>query len=361
MSYQLKTYNDIRDALLTDFQNQIPGADVSEGSDIFVKASALASALWGLYQYQRYIERQAFPDTADSDGIEHHASFRGLSRKQASKASGTVTLAGMNGTVVSSGLSLKTSAGIEFETTTGGTIANGVLDVTAQAKAGGLAGNIAINTALTVQDPPAGCNSVATAKSYYTGGVDTEKDSELLARLLEIIRQPPAGGNKKDYEMWAREVEGVSQCIVYPLRRGLGTVDLVALTSGAGAARIPNQTLLDSVKTYVDSVRPVTVKDMLFLAPTAKPQAVTATVKIASGYMFAQVKPWVETAITGYLDVMSPLEVLYRSKIEKIVSDVPGVDDRAVTVPAGNVTPVDDGAYVVEMIVPGTITITEMI
>lgn len=359
MSYQPKTYEEIRGALLTDYQNQIPGADTSEGSDIYIKASVLASALWGLYQYQKYIERQVFPDAADSAGIEHHASIRGLSRKPAAKASGTVTLTGTNGTVVPSGLTLKTS-GVSFETTTGGNISGGVLDVTARAKEGGASGNISINTALIVQDPPAGCSSSATAKTAFTGGTDKESDSALLARLLDVIRQPPAGGKKNDYGQWALEVTGVADCIVYPTRRGLGTVDLVVLTSSSGAGRIPNQTLLNSVKTHIDTVRPVTVKDMLILAPTAKSQAVTASIKIASGYTFAQVKPWVETAINSYLNVMAPMEVLYKSKLEKVISDVEGVDDRSVTVPAGNVTPVDNGGYIVEMIMPGTITITEM-
>ena len=75
--YQTKSYEEIRDALLTDYQNQIPGADTLEGSDIYIKASALASALWGLYQYQKYIERQVFPDAADSDRLEHHSSIWG--------------------------------------------------------------------------------------------------------------------------------------------------------------------------------------------------------------------------------------------------------------------------------------------
>lgn len=359
MSYQPKTYDEIRAALLTDYQNQIPGADISEGSDIYVKASVLASALWGLYQYQRYIEKQIFPDQADSAGLERHTSIRGISRKQPAKASGTATLTGTSGTVVPSGLTLKVSNGVSFETTTGGTISASILDVTARAKDGGVSGNIAINTALTVQDPPSGCNSAATAKTAFTGGTDREKDSALLARLLDVIRQPPAGGKKNDYRQWALGVSGVADCIVYPTRRGLGTVDLVILTSGAGASRIPNQALLDSVKTYIDTVRPVTVKDMLILAPTAKSQAVTASIKVASGYTFTQVKPWVETAINNYLNVMSPMEVLYKSKLEKAISDVEGVNDRSVTLPSGNVTPVDNGGYVVEMITPGTITITE--
>lgn len=357
--YQPKTYDEIRSALLADYQNQIAGADVSEGSDIYVKASVLASAIWGLYQHQKYIARLVFPDMADADDLDHHASIRGLSRKQATKASGTVTLTGTNDTVVASGLSLTTSDGTEFETTTGGTIAAGILDVTAQANVGGVAGNIAINTSLTVQDPPAGCNSAATAKITFTGGTDNESDPDLLTRLLDKIRQPPAGGNSNDYKQWALEVAGVDIADVYPLRRGIGTVDVIILKSGTGAARIPDQTLIDSVTAYIDSLRPVTVKDILILAPTAKSQAVTASIAVSPGYTFAQVQPWVETAITNYLNEMAALEVLYKSKVESVISDVEGVADRSVTDPAGNITPASNWDSI-EVIVPGVITITEI-
>lgn len=360
MGYEPKTYVEIRDALLTDYANRIPGADVSEGSDIHVKACAIASALWGLYQYQAWIARQVFPDTADSEELDRHASIRGLSRKQAVKSSGTVTLTGTDGTVVSTGLTLTTSEDVQFVTTSGGTIAGGVLDAAAEAKEGGVAGNIAANTALTVQDPPAGVNSTASAKVLFTGGTDKEADPALLSRLLDIIRQPPAGGNSNDYRRWALEAEGCASAYVYPTRRGLGTVDLVILTSGDGAARIPAQAVLDAVKANIDAVRPVTVKDMYVLAPTAKTQAVTAAIKASSGYTFSQVKPWVEAAVTAYMNAMAPGEILYKSKLERAISDVEGVDDRSVTAPSMNVTPVDNGALVVEMIVPGTVTITEM-
>ncbi|WP_337050269.1 baseplate J/gp47 family protein, partial [Serratia fonticola] len=62
-------------------------------------------------------------------------------------------------------------------------------------------------------------------------GTDDESDKSLLARLLELIRRPPAGGNKYDYHRWAMDVPGVTAAYVYPLRRGLGTVDVV-ITSG---------------------------------------------------------------------------------------------------------------------------------
>ncbi len=359
MPYVEKKYEDLRQEILTDYANQIPGADVSAGSDIYVKACALASALWGIYQQQKWVVRQIFPTSADSAELERHASLRGLSRNPASKASGTVTLTGTNGVVVNAGLSLKTAEGVYFTTTAGGTVANGILDVAASAKEGGISGNIAAASALTVQDPPAGVASGASAKTAFTGGEDKEPDAALLARLLDVLRQPPAGGNAGDYKAWALEVSGVAEAYVFPLRFGLGSVAVVPLVSGSGSGRIPSQAVVDAVKTHLDAVRPVTVKIFQVLAPTAHPQAVTATVKAAAGYTFAQVKPWVEAAITAHIDTLDPLETLYKSKLECVISDVEGVNDRSVTVPAGNVAPVDSGATI-EMITTGAITITEM-
>ncbi|TAN61356.1 baseplate J/gp47 family protein [bacterium] len=359
MAYVTKTYDGIRQAILNDYANQIPGADVSSGSDIYVKASALASAMWGLYQNQAWVARQIFPDTADADELEKHVSLRGLARKTAVKASGTVTFTGTTGIAVTAGLTLKTAEGVEFITTAGGTIANGALIVAAEAKDGGISGNIAASTALTIQDPSAGLNSAATSAAAFTGGTDKESDAALLARLLDVLRQPPAGGNSSDYKNWALEVDGVTEVYVYPLRLGLGTVTVVPLIAGSGSGRIPAQTVIDAVIAQIDAVRPITVKTVQVLAPTAKPENVTAEVRAAEGYTFSQIKPWVESAITGYIDKLKPLETLYKSKLESVISNVEGVDDRKVTVPADNIAPADYGTLV-EMITAGTITITEM-
>ena len=137
----LEDFNTILDGILTDYRNQLPGADTSQGSLIFIKSACLASALWGLYHYQEYISRQIFADSSDTINLEHHAWVRGLSR---------------------------------------------------------------------------------------TYG---ETDAALLARLLEYIRRPPAGGNRYDYIKWATAVDNVHRAWCYPLSQGLGTVDVVILAN----------------------------------------------------------------------------------------------------------------------------------
>jgi len=78
MPYTVPTFDELLNALLTDYTNQDPQADIAQGSLIFIKSAALASALWGLYQHQAYVARQIFPDSADLENLQHHADLRGL-------------------------------------------------------------------------------------------------------------------------------------------------------------------------------------------------------------------------------------------------------------------------------------------
>jgi uncharacterized phage protein gp47/JayE len=81
MSFTPPSFDTLLDEVLTDWRNQFPGADTSQGSLIFIRSACLASALWGLYHHQEWVSRQYFPDTADTDALEHHAWVRGLSRE----------------------------------------------------------------------------------------------------------------------------------------------------------------------------------------------------------------------------------------------------------------------------------------
>jgi uncharacterized phage protein gp47/JayE len=138
MNFQ-KEFDILFAAILTDWRNQYPEADLSQGSLIYIKSACLASALWGLYKYQDWIALQIFPDTAETQYLEHHAWVRGISR---------------------------------------------------------------------------------------TVG---ETDAAYLARLLDYIRRPPAGGNRYDYIKWALSIDGVAAAYCIPLGLGLGTVDVVIL------------------------------------------------------------------------------------------------------------------------------------
>jgi uncharacterized phage protein gp47/JayE len=136
-----------------------------------------------------------------------------------------------------------------------------------QALDSGTIGNIVAGAELAFVTPIAGVTDATVID--ITGGVDEETDDELRARVLRRIRQPPMGGSKTDYEAWALAVPGVTRSWCGPREMGMGTVTLRFLMDNLRADDDgwPNYNDIQLVSAYIDTVRPVAVKDMFVVAP----------------------------------------------------------------------------------------------
>lgn len=340
MPFVTPDYQAIRDMILRDIANQLPGANTASDGDYAIRANATGSAIEGLYQHQQWAVRQIFPDTSDSDYLGRHANLRGLTWKAATVATGTITFSGTPGSAVPIGTEAKTAAGVAYMTTAADVIgAGGTVTIAAQAEATGVAGNQAAATALTLTSAPSGVLSSATIATM-TGGTDIETDASLLARLLFILRNPPCGGAAHDYYGWAMNVSGVTAAYVYSNRRGLGTTDVIILTSGG----IPGAGLVSSVQSYIDSQRPVQA-DFLAFAPTAVPVNVTASLTLAAGAVAATVQASINTALAAYFNSLKPGDTAYLNRIRAIISDTSSVVDFNLTAPTGNTAALVDATH----------------
>lgn len=171
-----------------------------------------------------------------------HCRLRDISRKAATTAVGTITASGNVGAPAVAGLVINVGS-LSYTTTAAGKVgSDGTVVIPAIASTSGAAGNTTATAVGTFASAPFGFDSTATI-SVMAGGTDRETDAEMLARLLELIRRPPAGGNKYDYKRWAMSVTGVTSAYVYPLRRGLGAVDVV-ITSANG---LPSDEIISAV------------------------------------------------------------------------------------------------------------------
>lgn len=331
MSFTTPDFQAIRDGYLRDIGNQLPGANVASDGDYYIRGNAIGGAVEGLYQHQQWILRQIFADTADSDYLEKHASRKSLYRKAATLATGTITFSGQVGSPVPIGTEAKTVSGVAYMTTAADVIgANGTVTIAATAEVVGSAGNQATAASLTLTSAPSGVVSAATG--VFSGGTDIETDASLLSRLLFVLRNPPCGGAAHDYYTWAMNVSGVTAAYVYPSRRGLGTVDVVILTSGG----VASAALLATVQAYIDSQRPVTA-GCLVLAYTPVPVNVAASLVLASGYTSAAVQAAILTQLAAYFAGFKPGDTVYANKIRSLISDTAGVVDFTMTAPAANV------------------------
>lgn len=326
--FAIPDFETIRASILRDTLSLDPTADVSHDSDHFVHASRLAACATGQYAHQAWVARQIFPDTADTMYLERHAALRGLTRRRATTASGTATVKGVAGSNIGAGVQIK--CGHLFYRTTGTAQIgqNGTATVAIAADESGAAHNT-FQAAAQFMAAPAGIAGDCIITTQ--GGTDAETDASLLARLLEIIRRPPAGGNQYDYKNWALSVDGVTSAYVYPLRRGLGTVD-IAITSAGG---VPSDEIVQAVQAYIDEMRPVTAKNSLVLKPDVTSIPVTVQVKV-DGIDLQEAQSRIEAALLEYFDTLIPGDGLIVSQIEAVISNVGNITDRRVTDPSAN-------------------------
>lgn len=337
---------------LRDIANALPGETIDTGadSDYRIRASAVSGVADGLYMHQGWILRQVFPDTADPEYLELHCRTRNVFRKKATASSGPVVITGTPGKTLPAGAEIR-GEGVSVATTADCTIGDeGSAEVTVKSTATGAQTNASATQTATLVSPPEGINSTVTIKSL-TGGTDRESDADLLARYLDILRRPPAGGNKYDYKRWALEVDGVTSAYVEPLRRGKGTVD-VAITS---ANDLPSQELINAVLAHIEEVRPVTAKDTMVLAPTKKAVDFVVRVK-TSGLTVEQIKPQITDVITDFMNRLEPGQELIISQLETQISLISGMSDRKIITPDGNVKAVIN-ASTWEWLRPGNIDI----
>ena len=327
-----KRFEEIRQDLLRDIRNGLPEADIGSDSDFFIRASSIASVLSDIYRLHGWIVRQIFPDTADTAYLELHCRTRGIKRKQATSASGDITFTGEPGTALPAGLEAKRDD-LSWITTESGVIGgDGKALFHAKSMSFGTAGNNEQSKTAQLVSTPTGIDSTVTV-GMMTGGTEQESDTELLARLLELIRRPPAGGNKFDYKCWALEVDGVTSAIVYPLRRGLGTVDIV-ITSGE---HLPSDEIIKATQDYIDSVRPVTTSNVYVSAPSPLRCGFNVKVQL-DGMTLKEAELLVEDALREHVNRLQPGEPLIVSQIEAIISNIDGIEDRVLIAPASNVS-----------------------
>lgn len=345
---------EIRASLLRDYQTYYPNADTSEDSDAYARASSLAACAEGIYAHQKWLIKQFFPDTADTEFLEKHAGLRGLRRRNATYAAGKgATVSGNPDAVIAVGLQIKTEDGRFYETTESAVIpASGSVIVAVRSLATGAAQNIKTATKGSFMAAPVGV-STDVVLNDVVGATNAESDSSLLERLLNKIRRPAAGGNKYDYKDWALEVDGVEQAYVYPLRRGLGTVD-IAITANNG---VPSDDTVRRAQEYIDQERPVTAKESKVVKPDVTKINFNIQVKI-SGVALNDIKIAISNALTDYFNDLIPGDDLIVSQCEAVVSDLIGVVDRRFIAPNANRKA--DVINKIEWFRLGEITVTEM-
>lgn len=184
------TYDEILDSMKTAFQEE-KGETVKNLSDLEMRFKAVASEIYSVFAFGDYILKQGFPQTATGDYLERHGALRGITRKTASPARGTLTFSlseeSDRAVIIPAGTVCSVSGKpfIQFSTDKAVEIKAGQLSaqVTATALKSGDEHNAQANTVTTIVNPPAFVFSV-TNEQAFAGGSDPESDEALRERIV---------------------------------------------------------------------------------------------------------------------------------------------------------------------------------
>ncbi|MEW9697936.1 baseplate J/gp47 family protein [Paenibacillus sp. SI8] len=284
-----------------------------------------------------------FADTTYGNYLDMRCGELGVYRKQAVKATGSLSFTGPNGTVIPKGTQVSTGGNspIYFVTFADATISGGLITVTAEASVGGASGNVAAAKITLVTGNLNGIISVTNALAF-AGGTDTESDADLLKRYIERVQKPATSGNANQYLAWAKEMPGVGDAKVYPIWAGNGTVKVVLLDTDKTA---PDPSVVTDVAAHINAVRPIGAT-VTVVGATEVAINVSAVLTLKAGATLAQAQIQILDGLTAYLKSLAFVDPVVRyTKVANVIGDCAAVADYAsLTINSGtaNVT-ISDG------------------
>lgn len=163
-----------------------PDADLSPYSPLGLLLQIIArseSSTWEGMEGNYYA---SFVDTAVGVMLDRAVRLAGLTRKPVSYATVTLTFSGSNGSTVPVGTLVRTAAGIEYETTVEGVVADGTATVPARAMQWGFASAVIAGQLTQLATIPPGILTV-TNEAASSGGGPAETDEELRLRFIEKV------------------------------------------------------------------------------------------------------------------------------------------------------------------------------
>lgn len=322
------------------------GATQLRQSNIRVLPKVFAFAVHGLYAYIDWVVRQLFPDTAEKSFLERQASIQGIYRREATAATGTLTVTRTAGATIPVGTVFVAADGeTRFLTTEEPEVdAN---EVPVQCMTIGTGGNREAGETYALVSPLSGVATEATG-SEMAGGTEAETDDSLRERLIYRLQNPPRGGTATDYVAWAMEVPGVTRAWCFPKELGIGTVTVRFATDGLTENGVPTEGMVSIVSDYIAENAPVTAATTV-VAPVAK----TVNFVIEDLYPDTpSVRAQIEAELKSlFIREAEPGKALLISHVRQAISSAAGEEDFTLVSPTEDI-----GADVDELLVVGSVT-----
>lgn len=249
-----------------------------------------AWGIWQIYSLMEKLLKQAVPHHSEDEWLDLHLESVGLTRKQATKARGTVRFfrnaTATGNIIIQAGRIIRTEPDGKGEIYRYVTLEQAVLpvvadfvDVLAEAEEYGAGANAGIGQICELVSSIPGIRGVTNASGWLVSeGAD--KESNISARERIRLRWMANNGcTKYAYKLWALSVPGVlSVEILDKHPRGQGTVGVVV----RGSAVLPTEALLERVREAVAKEAPIN-DEWFVVSPSPVPLAVSGCLHFVLG------------------------------------------------------------------------------
>lgn len=277
------------------------------------------------------------PEWSYGTFLEGHAKSRNLTRREATAATGSITVTGKAGTPIPTGSLFSTAAvngepSVEYATTEPTTIPDsGSVTIGIECTQTGIIGNTGSNTIVLVAGKITGITSVTNPEAVI-GGTEQETDESLRERIDEIDQSQGESyaGTPADYKRWAKSVAGVGEATIISAQDDSGLVQII-LTDSNGAPATTN--LCEEVYNYImrpdapDKRRAPIGAYVSVNPPATMKIAITAVVELKSGATIESVKTAYAARLAEYLpEAFGDGEVKY-SRVWAALASTAGVND----------------------------------
>lgn len=352
----METYEEILSEMENAYERE-SGHRPEDVSDTGLRLRVLAGELYRLRAELNWLERQAFPQTAAGEWLDRHGEQRGIYRREAQHARGTLTFS----RYLPLSFDLIIPAGtvcavpgddpVEYETLEKGILHAGELSVSvsAQAAVGGVEGNAGAGYITTMTTPPSGINHV-TNKAAFTGGSDRESDESYRSRVLAAYAALPNGTNAAYYRDIALSCDGVSAAGVKPRADGAGTVGVYIWGTGGP----PEEETVNKLAEKYEKLREIGVT-VNVQAATARTVNVGLRCALKPGAGFDMAKEAICQAVAAYFAGLSVGDPVYLGELEKAVLNAAPVKKMEFF---ASVREVDGSDSVIPVL--GTVTVEEL-
>ena len=268
------TIKELKESISNDLRSRLNISDDKLKKVLDAMASVLAAQFKLTYLALNDVQRNLYPDTADTSengGMLDRLGRIYLNRdiRPATSAIYEVQVTGQVGSTLRSGLTFKSNddarnAGKLFVLDNEFTLANQTETINIRSLGGGSEFELEIGNELTITEPVIGVSQTIEVTGVDTEPVEAESVENYRAAILRAIQLEPQGGSRTDYRIWASDASGVR--FVYPFVKDNepGTVQVFVeansddSTDGNGT---PSQAILDDVEDVIkldpDSTKPI--------------------------------------------------------------------------------------------------------